>query len=142
MKKSLLPLLLIIFFFSNGSCGTGRKAQRLAFELPTKVFSWEEVDTKPTFRGGDYLKFVSWVLSNIKYPLMMLEDKIQGRVIINYIVDKEGNVIIQDVLQSPHIFLTQEVTHVLSKSPKWEPGTKDGLPVHVRQTIPLDFTLK
>lgn len=78
---------------------------------------------------------------HIDYPLKALENKIQGRVILTFVVEKDGSLTNIEVLSSPHALLAKEAVRVVSRSPKWTPGTRDGSALRVQYTIPLDFRM-
>lgn len=94
----------------------------------------------PSFPGGieammEYLK------SNVKYPETAKKKGIQGRVIVNFIVDKDGNVTSPKVVRSVDTELDAEALRVVSAMPKWTPGTQDGKAINVKYTIPVSFNL-
>lgn len=100
------------------------------------------VDILPAFPGGssEMLRFLS---ENIHYPDSCKENRIEGRVLLQFVVKKDGSVS-EDikVLKSPHPDLTAEAIRVIRQSPKWTPGIKDGRPVNSYLAIPVNFRLK
>lgn len=97
------------------------------------------VDSYPVFMGGDVMAFRAWVLSELQYPEAALSQGAQGLVLIQFIVTAEGKVANMQVLQAPHIALSDEVKRVMRRSPKWEPALKEGKPVSFRFTLPINF---
>lgn len=95
----------------------------------------------PTFNGGNLLTFRNWAIGQLEYPTAMRLHDIQGRVVVEFIVDTNGEVEIKRFVSSPHAVLSLEVARVLSLSPKWTPGTLDGIPLRIRYTLPVDFIL-
>ena len=96
----------------------------------------------PTFQGGDLSKFRNWVQSNVKYPQIALENGIQGNVVIEFVVEKDGKLSNIQVLQSPDKTLADAAVQVLQKSPKWKPGKQRNKPVRVTYTLPVSFKIQ
>lgn len=94
----------------------------------------------PRFEGGDLLAFRQWVQQQIRYPEQAQE--IMGRVIVTFVIEKDGSVGTIRTLASPHRLLSDEVHRVLAASPRWTPGTQKGEPVRVKFTLPIDFRLQ
>ena len=90
-------------------------------------------ETMPSFQGGDLNKFRAWVQQNIRFPQIALENGIQGRVVLSFVIE---------VLQSPDRSLSDEAIRVLSKSPKWSPGKQRNQVVRVKYTLPVDFRVQ
>lgn len=97
------------------------------------------VKQMPMFQGGDLNAFRNWVQGELHHPTNADGKQITGRVICNFIVEKDGSVGDVGVLQSPDSLLTLEAVRVVRSSPKWEPGKLKDQPVHVRYTLPVDF---
>ncbi len=95
--------------------------------------------TMAKFGDGGLAEFRSWVLMNIKYPIEVAKEKIEGRVVIEFMVEMDGSIKQTNVMQSPDLRLSDEVTRVVKRSPKWSPATKDGKPVRIKYIIPVDF---
>ena len=96
----------------------------------------------PEFPGGaqELMKFIS---ANIEYPEIAQGDMGQGRVIVRFIVDKEGNIIQPKVVRSVDPYLDKEALRIVGLMPKWKPGElDDGTKVAVRFTIPVMFRLQ
>ena len=99
-------------------------------------------ETMPSFQGGDLNKFRAWVQQNIRFPQIALENGIQGRVVLSFVIEKDGRLTNIQVLQSPDRSLSDEAIRVLSKSPKWSPGKQRNQPVRVKYTLPVDFRVQ
>ena len=99
-------------------------------------------ETMPSFQGGDLNKFRAWVQQNIRFPQIALENGIQGRVVLSFVIEKDGRVTNIQVLQSPDRSLSDEAIRVLSKSPKWSPGKQRNQVVRVKYTLPVDFRVQ
>ena len=100
-----------------------------------------EADVKPTFNGGDANEFAKWVYSQLKYPEECMNAGITGRVSLSFIVGTDGKVRDVKVLRGAHEKLDAEAMRVLNMSPDWTPGTKDGKPVPVSFTFPVNFEI-
>ena len=99
------------------------------------------VETMPEFPGGQGA-MMRYIAENIQYPIIAMENGIQGRVICQFVVEKDGRVSnIQVVRTSGDPSLDKEGVRVISTMPKWKPGTQRGKPVRVTYTIPVNFRL-
>ena len=97
------------------------------------------VEEMPKFQGGDFTKYSNWVQSNCRYPVMAQETGIQGSVLVQLVVEKDGSVSVVEVLKSPDKLLTDEALRVIKKSPKFTPGKQRGVPVRVQFVLPVRF---
>ena len=85
---------------------------------------------------------MKWLGKNINYPEDCKKAGIQGRVIIQFVVDKDGSIKNPKVARGVHPSLDKEALRVISSSPKWKPGKQKGEAVKVRYTIPVLFKLQ
>src|SRR5574344_311341 len=99
------------------------------------------VEHKPKFQGGDQNDFTKWVFNNIVYPEIAKENGVQGRVILQFTVDKDGSVKNVKVLRGVDSSLDKEAVRVVSSSPKWEPGRQRDKPAKVTFVFPVIFQL-
>ena len=99
-------------------------------------------ETMPSFQGGDLNKFRTWVQQNIRFPQIALENGIQGRVVLSFVIEKDGRLTNIQVLQTPDRSLSDEAIRVLQQSPKWSPGKQRNQPVRVRYTLPVEFRIQ
>lgn len=104
----------------------------------TKDFT--SVNVFPEFPGG-IEKWVEYLSRSIRYPAEAKNNNIQGRVIMSFVVDKDGSLSNIKVLRGIGSGLDEEAVRVLNDSPKWKPGIKDGRPVKVAYTMPINFSL-
>lgn len=100
------------------------------------------VEVKPTFNGGDENYFTKWVAGQLKYPAVAKERKIQGRVILQFIVNKEGKVTNVKVVKGVDPHLDAEAVRAVSSSPLWKPGYQNNAAVNVKYTFPVIYMLK
>ena len=99
------------------------------------------VEQMPSFKGGDIMTFRNWAMSKVKYPMITQENGIQGRVLVSFVIEKDGTLGQIKVLSSPDQMLSEEAIRVLEMSPKWKPGMSKNQPVRVQFTMPFDFRL-
>lgn len=122
-------------------------------EIVTQVVEVEEeeieedqpfikVEKMPTFRGGDLNAFRNWVQGKLRYPQIAQENGISGRVVLSFVVERDGTLTNIQVLQSPDRSLGDEATRVVASSPKWEPGMQRNQPVRVKYTLPVVFQIQ
>lgn len=100
----------------------------------------ENPDKWPDFPGGQK-KLFKWLSANIKYPKEAQANKEQGRVIVRFVIDKDGKVTDAKVVRSISPSLNKEALRLIEAMPRWKPGEKDGQPVAVRFTLPITFRL-
>ena len=99
------------------------------------------VEKQPEFPGGTtaLMKFLG---DNIKYPIIAQENGIQGRVITNFVVERDGSISDVQVVRGQDPSLDKEAVRVIKTMPKWTPGQQRGKPVRVRFTLPVVFRLQ
>ena len=105
------------------------------------IMSYEEVEVKPEYPGGmgELGKLLN---SNLKYPLISFENGVQGEVLVQFVVDIEGNVEEVTVFKGVDPYLDAEALRVIKMMPKWKPGKHEGKEVNVKCTIPVGFRLQ
>lgn len=98
------------------------------------------VEVQPKFPGGEaaFSKFLS---DHIRYPPVAKENNVQGRVFIQFVVEKDGSLTDLKVIKEPGSGLGDEAARVLKMTPHWTPGIQNGKPVRVQFTVPVNFTL-
>ena len=107
-----------------------------------KKKSWDCIpETMPYFPGGREL-LLKYLAVNIKYPASAVKAKKQGRVIVTFIVQKDGSVTHAKIAKSIDPELDAEALRVVRGMPKWIPGTQLGKPVNVKYTLPVKFSLQ
>jgi TonB family protein len=109
---------------------------RLAEDVPMYV-----AEEMPTFEGGDLNNFRNWVYGKIIYPKAAMEKKIQGKVTLKFVIERDGSVSNIEILSSPDQLLSDEAIRVMKLSPKWTPGKQEGKPARVYYILPVDFAL-
>ena len=104
-----------------------------------KVF--DVVEQQPQYPGG-MGALNHWLGSNIKYPVMAAENGIEGRVVVQFVVERDGSVSGVHVVRGVDPSLDKEATRVVSAMPKWIPGKQNGSAVRVKYTVPVTFRLQ
>lgn len=107
-----------------------------------EVLPFAAVEEKPTFMGGDANDFSKWVNQRLVYPEIAKENGVQGRVILEFTVEKDGSVTNVKVLRGVDSALDKEAVRVVSSSPKWKPGKQRDRTVIVKYTFPVQFVLR
>ena len=98
------------------------------------------VEDQPEFPGGT-AALLEYLRKNIKYPAICRENNIQGRVLVTFIVNKDGAIVEPEVVKSVNPSLDKEALRVIAGMPKWKPGSQRGKPVRVKYTVPVNFRL-
>jgi len=99
------------------------------------------VENMPEFPGGE-LAMRKYINSAIKYPSLAQENGIQGKVFVNFVVDKEGNVTNAKVFRGVDPSIDKEALRVIMSLPRWKPGMQRGKAVRVSFTVPISFQLQ
>ena len=100
------------------------------------------VESMPEFPGGQQALF-KYLSENVKYPVIAQENGIQGRVICQFVVNKDGSIVDVEVVRSGgDASLDKEAVRVIKSMPKWKPGKQRGKPVRVKYTVPVNFKLQ
>ena len=100
------------------------------------------VEKMPEFPGGQQALF-KYLSENVKYPVIAQENGIQGRVICQFVVNKDGSIVDVEVVRSGgDPSLDKEAVRVIKSMPPWNPGKQRGKPVRVKYTVPVSFRLQ
>lgn len=97
-------------------------------------------DKMPEFHGGNK-GLAEWLSKNTKYPKEAKDNNEQGRVVVSFVVDKDGKATDAKVVRSISPTIDKEAMRLIEVMPRWTPGEKDGQPVAVRFTLPMTFKL-
>ncbi|MBO7467659.1 MAG: energy transducer TonB [Bacteroidaceae bacterium] len=101
---------------------------------------FQVVENMPEFPGGT-AALMAYLRKNIKYPTICQEQGIQGRVVVQFVVNKDGSIVDPEVIKPVNPYLDKEALRVISTMPKWKPGEQRGKPVRVKFTVPVQFKL-
>lgn len=109
--------------------------------LPAEEEIFVVAENMPSFPGGD-AALLQYLGKNIKYPTISAETGTQGRVIVQFVVDKDGTITNPVVVKSVDAYLDKEALRVINAMPKWTPGKQRNQPVRVKYTLPVMFRLQ
>ena len=107
-----------------------------------EAIPFQLVEENPSFQGGDANQFSKWVNQRLVYPEIAKENGVQGRVTLQFTVEKDGSVTKVKVLRGVDPSLDKEAVRVVSQSPKWKPGKQRDRAVPVPYTFPVIFQLR
>ena len=127
--KVALMMLVLLFSFTTSTAQT--KKNDMLFSV---------VEVMPQFPGGQ-IAMLKYIMENIKYPEQAMKKGIQGRVVVRFIVEKDGSISNVRPALSVHPLLDKEAVRVVKSMPKWSPGKQNGKPVRVRFNVPVMFKL-
>ena len=129
--------------WDNAGCEVLKAKEVIATEPvrpnPKKVY--DVVEQMPSFPGG-MKAMMDYLARNIRYPANAKNDLIEGRVILQFIVDKKGRLSDVKVVRSVEPSLDAEAVRIVKSMPRWNPGMQNGKAVKVRYTLPVTFRLQ
>jgi protein TonB len=131
MKYLILPLLLFISTTSFGQSSDAPKVQSKVFQV---------VEQMPEFPGGE-AAMMRFIQKNIVYPDVERENDIQGRVVVGFVVDMDGNLSDVTIKKGVSTGIDKEAIRVVKLMPKFTPGKQQGKPVRVQYVLPIMFKL-
>lgn len=111
-------------------------------EEPEEQEIFEVVEQMPEFPNGGMAGLMQYLGKNIKYPTIAQESGTQGRVTVQFVVNKDGSIVDAKVVRSVDPYLDKEALRVINTMPKWNPGMQRGKPVRVKFTVPVMFRLQ
>jgi len=129
MKKKGLLLIVALFAITLQGMAQSATTNSSASE---KVY--DSAEQMPSFPGGA-TAMMSWLSQNVRYP----NTPVSGRVVVQFIVEKDGSISNTKVVRSVDPALDKEAVRAVSSMPNWNPGMKDGKPVRVKYTVPISF---
>lgn len=105
-----------------------------------EIYNSAGVEVYPEFPGGmnAWSKFIQ---KHLRYPSMAEQNEIQGKVYINFVIEKDGSISDVTVVKGIGYGCDEEAVRVLKKSPKWKPGMQNNRPVRVRYSMPIGYVL-
>ena len=127
--KVALMTLVLLFSFMTSTAQT--KKNNMVYDV---------VEVMPQYPGGQ-IAMLKYIMENIKYPKQIMEEGIQGRVTVRFIVEKDGSISNVKPVLSVHPLLDKEAVRVVKSMPKWSPGKQNGKPVRVQFNVPVMFKL-
>lgn len=108
-------------------------------EEESKVF--DVVEQMPSFPGGNGA-LLEYLATHVKYPVVAQENGVQGRVIVSFVVERDGSITDVRVVRSVDPSLDREAARVVSSMPRWTPGKQNGSAVRVKYNVPVMFKLQ
>ena len=141
-----VPLAIALLAMNNTTIRANVQKKVVKTTKATKKTSandkvYEVCEQMPTFPGGD-AALMKYLAENIKYPVSAQKAKEQGRVVVQFIVEKDGTVTGVKTVRSVTPALDAEAVRVIKAMPKWTPGRQDGQPVRVKYNVPVSFRLQ
>ena len=138
-----VPLAAALLIASNISCISSEKQEEISEKQESRAAEGEVfqvVEEMPEFPGG-MAECMKWLGQNINYPAEAKEKGVQGRVIVQMVVEKDGTITNAKVVRGVDPLLDAEALRVVNQSPKWKPGMQKGEAVRVKYTLPIMFRL-
>ncbi|SHI59590.1 energy transducer TonB [Bacteroides stercorirosoris] len=111
-------------------------------DVPVEDEIFEVVEEKPDFADGGMMGLMRYLRDNMKYPTVAQETGTQGRVTVQFVVNKDGSIVDVKVAKGIDPYLDKEAVRVISSMPKWKPGKQRGVPVRCKFTVPVTFKLQ
>ncbi len=131
-KTETVPLLTV----EETTLSLGYKDTTPVYDDKDKIHYIVEV--MPEFPGG-FEAMYKWIAEHLKYPEEAVKNKVQGRVFVQFVVEKDGTITQAEVKRSPNDLLSEEALRVVKLMPKWEPGKVGGKPVRSVFNLPVMF---
>ena len=133
---------LIFMSLMATCCLTTVLAQKtVVSQKDQKEEPFDVVEDMPAFPGG-MEAMIQFISSNIQYPADAQKQKVDGRVLVNFVVEKDGSITEVKVVKPTFPSLDAEAIRVVKAMPKWKPGYQRGQAVRVQFTMPINFSLK
>ena len=134
MKKFIIMSLMALFGLTTVSA-----QKTVVAKKNQQVF--DVVEKMPEYPGGQAALF-EYLSKNVKYPADAEKKKIEGRVLVTFVVNTDGSITDIEVVRKTFPSLDAEAVRVISGMPRWKPGEQKGQKVRVKYTVPLTFRLK
>ena len=144
MERELEYIYSYVQRLANGQRPLFRDSAGPQEEKPVGVYAYSDVEVKPMFLNSpDPRTFMEkWVYQYLRYPQYAVENGIQGRVMVDFVIDEKGQVKDVKVSRGVHTVLDEEAVRVVAASPKWRPGRHRGKKAKVALTVAVEFQLK
>jgi len=134
MKKFIIMSLMALFGLTTVSA-----QKTVVAKKNQQVF--DVVEKMPEYPGGQAALF-EYLQKNVKYPADAEKKKVEGRVLVTFVVNTDGSITDIEVVRKTFPSLDAEAVRVISGMPRWKPGEQKGQKVRVKYTVPLSFRLK
>lgn len=143
LKKQLQHLMAIVFVLMLVLPAMAQNSKKPNPPTPPAQLKngvYFMVDDQPAFPGGPKA-FMKYIAQNIKYPKNDMENNVQGRAVVQFVVERDGSLTEIKTVRAPSKAMGDEAIRVLKRSPKWKPGKVKGKPVRAMYTVPVNFAL-
>lgn len=152
MKNSIISLALLLLLSSNLKAQnvtnpTNKNDRPIILRAvgddsaaSDKEKEYLVVEQEPSFPGG-MSELSNYLAQNVKYPIDAAKNKIEGRVLVTFVVEHDGNITNANVKNSVYPSLDKEAIRVVSGMLKWIPGKANGRTIRVKYTLPITFKL-
>lgn len=138
-RKSLLILLAsLLMLFCSANVFAGTEGELIESAGVNSICGNSKVP--PQYPGG-YEALITYLIHHVKYPPEAFKKKIEGKVIVTFVVEKDGSITNVKVKSAVHPALDAEAVRVVKSMPKWKPGTENGKAVRVNYVLPITFKL-
>jgi TonB family protein len=147
MKNFGIVILFLIPFLGNAQDSDTKKEENTVITIENGKVKGENeeevftiVENMPEFPGGQKALY-EFLVKNLKYPAKAKKKGISGKVYVNFVIGKDGQVRDIKVIRGVHKLLDKEAIRVMKAMPKWKPGTQRGKNVNVSYNLPINFKL-
>ena len=145
LKKQLQHLMAIVFALMlvlpvMAQNSKNPNPPTVKYQAQQKNGVYTVLDSQPGFPGGTKA-MRNYLAKNVKYPKADLEKNLQGRAVVQFIVEPDGRLTDVKVVRSPSAAMSEEAARVFKNSPKWKPGKVNGKAVRAQYYVPVNFTL-
>lgn len=137
----LIFLILFLTLQASGQEGTAvNSVDTTSLRSSDQIFQFVDSMAMPV---GGYEPFYRYIGMNIRYPKEARDKNVTGKVIIEFVVEKDGSISSKNIkiLKSPHDSLSQEARRLIRNAPDWIPGKIKGIPVRSKKVLPITFNL-
>jgi len=144
ISKVLIGMILAVCLVAVFSCDQKRLVKSDSghkYQIQNNEKVYLEVDQMPEYPGGD-LELRKFLSTSVRYPIDAMENKIQGKVFVSFVVGKDGVVKNVSIARGADPLLDAESLRVVKNFPKWKPGKERGKIVAVQYTVPINFVLQ
>ena len=149
-REKLVTMIVVLLMMTVGDIACAQnvpliidpdKVDEYLAERKDTINVYDCVEQMPSFPGGSQ-KLKEFIEENLRYPKELEETCVQGRVIVRFIVERNGKLSNVKVVKSVHPALDKEAIRIVKLMPRWIPGRQNGITVRVKFYIPIIFRLK
>ena len=145
MKKIIFFAIAFVVTFNSFAQNAEQEVKEKPYEYVIvdgeKIYNSDFVDTKAEFKGGEK-EMNKWLMENINYPFLALEEGKQGKVVVKFIIRKSGEISNVELVNKVFYSLDKEAMRLILIMPNWIPAKKGKKPVSSFFTLPVSFILK